>query len=1411
MKTFYRVLFGVLVFWQSIVYAQTCLQITATDFQDNPNPTLSCATQPAGQKCIGLKANLPTLYSTSSYALSTISFNGTSPYGAFNEGTPLQANVDDLFFTKLNIPFSFCYFDGVYNELVVGSNGLITFEKNQLDQVSYPNFTDKNLPLKSIFAGMSDLVFSDADDSEIYYKVVGDAPCRKFVINFYKGRLSACQASVTSQIVLHEGSNIIEVFVKDKPVSCAESRFKESVIGLSGTDSSNPLAVYPPNRNTGIWAATNEAYRFSPSGGVISPSSISWKNADNLNIGYGSTVQVCPTANTTYQVEATYTLCSGVTLNLKDAISVTIDPLFPLSANYVHNICEVGAQTIHFQDFNTKVTTQDPANFSFSYYASQSDAAAKLNELTSDVTVNNTIKYYVRMESKADPNCYTVSEILINYNGAELATNIVPICDQNNDSIEQNYNLRNFTSVLFPNGLVGTLGYFKTKEDAEANRNAILNADISPSSEFWVRIDRGSCVSILGPIKVSFSPGPVVNSYIDYAITTCDDLENQIEEYDFKRIDSLISSQSGITIKYYGSYDEAFFGGFNELKTITSGTYPIYARVENGGGCFSISKINLTVTFKSVKAKNADVYLCFNGTEDVTVDLESYAPSLLVGNQNVIYSYYANFVDASSEDPADLARLQIQKDQTITDDGIRIRKSYFVRITDKDSGCFTIRELTFYLLNPIPRTQNLEVCDVLNDGKETYMIRTFLQKLQNYSDEVIQFFPDATSEANNIGEITGNYDFNSTNTLYIRITSHGCKRVFPIQFKLVPTPNVLPIKEIIIANICDNNADSQEPIDLTKFQSQIYLENKPAQFYYFLGYDETTGSLSNQIYNPTTFVAGTLQRVYVQTRFVGGENCASVMILDLKQNFLAPIYVHDAILKKCSYDSSSLVSFTLSDALPLMFNSGENTLSLNQLQVTYYKTYVDANSGNAINAISVNYQSLSSMEEVWVRFYDPVHQCYSVAKITLLTYLPPKTTLQKLLVCDTNLNEKYDVNLTLYYNQIVSNYSPDFIFTFFKTKAEADDINNKNGLQGIEFLELNDINETIWFRAESIPGCFSVAPINFVANKQVILANSGPLSLVVCDQLNDSKEVIDLTQFESQIVAGGQFEYFSSLADVHANTNKIEDPNSYQANSGTTIYVKVSKPNVCPQLVEVKITLNTTPIFKINDFYICPTGEQIDVKPDFSGLNIVSYSWRGPDGNEVSTNAELLGVSKPGKYAVTVKNNLDCTYQTTFEIIHKEVPVITELKAVDRTITVIATGSKPIEFSLNGVDWQQSNIFPNLPFGNMFFYVRFVGETCLGNSMEGVIPEVFNTITPNGDGINDVWKMTGLHVFNGNPSTIKVFDRYQKLVYEGSGTNEISWNGKSNGKEIPSSSYWYVITLPDGRIFSGWILVKNRD
>ena len=72
----------------------------------------------------------------------------------------------------------------------------------------------------------------------------------------------------------------------------------------------------------------------------------------------------------------------------------------------------------------------------------------------------------------------------------------------------------------------------------------------------------------------------------------------------------------------------------------------------------------------------------------------------------------------------------------------------------------------------------------------------------------------------------------------------------------------------------------------------------------------------------------------------------------------------------------------------------------------------------------------------------------------------------------------------------------------------------------------------------------------------------------------------------------------------------------------------------------------------------------------------------------------------------------------------------------------------------------------------------------------------------NGDGTNDTWDITGMNALFYQNSTIHIYDRYGKLVAsvdpEGNG-----WDGTYNGYALPSTDYWYVVTLENGRIVKG--------
>ncbi|TCC92080.1 T9SS type B sorting domain-containing protein [Pedobacter frigiditerrae] len=84
--------------------------------------------------------------------------------------------------------------------------------------------------------------------------------------------------------------------------------------------------------------------------------------------------------------------------------------------------------------------------------------------------------------------------------------------------------------------------------------------------------------------------------------------------------------------------------------------------------------------------------------------------------------------------------------------------------------------------------------------------------------------------------------------------------------------------------------------------------------------------------------------------------------------------------------------------------------------------------------------------------------------------------------------------------------------------------------------------------------------------------------------------------------------------------------------------------------------------------------------------------------------------------------------------------------------------------------------------------------------------EIPNTFTPNGDGINDTWNIPSISAFD--KPMLKVVNRNGQLVYEN--RNIQSWDGKSNGKNLPTGIYYYTLYLnEDFKIYSGWVFLSR--
>ena len=291
---------------------------------------------------------------TTNYEINAID---TCPSPPVDGATPTSINTDDVWSEVIDLGFEFCFYGGVYDQIIVGSNGVLSFETefagtgNGWDLQPFgegpstlPNNTNDTVTEGNIFG-----VGHDIDPSvcgSIDYVILGSAPYRQFVVNYnavchFGGQCNSNTS--TSQIILHESSNNIDIHVISKP-TCTAWNDGLAVIGLQNVD--NTQATTPPGRNTGVWdVTTEESWRFSPSG---TPNyTLEWVDDNGTVVGTNDVITVSPTQTTTYSFEVTYDLCTGGQSTVSDEVEVEYINLSGLDATFeVTETCDGATMNI---------------------------------------------------------------------------------------------------------------------------------------------------------------------------------------------------------------------------------------------------------------------------------------------------------------------------------------------------------------------------------------------------------------------------------------------------------------------------------------------------------------------------------------------------------------------------------------------------------------------------------------------------------------------------------------------------------------------------------------------------------------------------------------------------------------------------------------------------------------------------------------------------------------------------------------------------------------------------------------------------------------------------------------------------------------------------------------------------------
>lgn len=286
----------------------------------------------------------------------------------------------------------------------------------------------------------------------------------------------------------------------------------------------------------------------------------------------------------------------------------------------------------------------------------------------------------------------------------------------------------------------------------------------------------------------------------------------------------------------------------------------------------------------------------------------------------------------------------------------------------------------------------------------------------------------------------------------------------------------------------------------------------------------------------------------------------------------------------------------------------------------------------------------------------------------------------------------------------------------------------------------------------------------------------------------------------------------ASSSVIPGSVNELKDlgPGTY--------YLFVFDANNCPQTIG-PFVINNTPVLVIepssgtvaDDGCSLLRGSVKGVRIN-GGIPPYNYTWQNEAGALVQSTLDLIGVPE-GRYKLTVRDQTSCglAVSEVFTIANPSfvipAPVVNDLRvcyATEIMLPVMAPeeGTYQLfqkEEDLNPIMESTTGRFIFKVSKTADYYIRRKLGSCYSVFTKVHLEvtndnlEIKNTMTPNGDGMNDFWMISGLPE-NVNVD-IKLYTRSGQLVYESLGKYDKPFDGRFRGQDLPAGAYYYKIDL----------------
>lgn len=219
---------------------------------------------------------------------------------------------------------------------------------------------------------------------------------------------------------------------------------------------------------------------------------------------------------------------------------------------------------------------------------------------------------------------------------------------------------------------------------------------------------------------------------------------------------------------------------------------------------------------------------------------------------------------------------------------------------------------------------------------------------------------------------------------------------------------------------------------------------------------------------------------------------------------------------------------------------------------------------------------------------------------------------------------------------------------------------------------------------------------------------------------------------------------------------------------------------------------------------IC-SGDSINISTTiWSSNGSVSYEWVCPDGNTINNsilNIEGISPDQSGMYSLTVTDSLMCIASKEVELIVNEIP--SPQFAIEDTIFTEDPIDLDAGYGFQQYWWNTGDTTQTIWVENEGWYTAEVEsvEGCIGEDSSFVVfkttPELIiiyfpNAFTPNGDGLNDEFKVVAPSA-NIEVFSLSIFNRWGAQIFQ---TNDITegWDGTYQGNICQPGSFVFKVS-----------------